>query len=194
MFLIAQSVINDPDDLRFMERLCDDYKELMYRTARSLTRDAMLQDDIVQESLVRLIDKIPLLRELEPPQLIRYISITVKHTAINELKKSKIRLKYYGPLPEEDLADPAPLEELHQILFYKHRLNSIWKKLSHSERFLLEGAYLLGYTSVELGDLLKRTPARVRSDLTRARHHATKLIKEQEKKQHDKKRKTTRRL
>ena len=60
------------------------------------------------------------------------------------------------------------------------RLRIIWPKLGEEDRLLLEGKYLLEYSSAELGERLGCQSASVRMKLTRARRRALKWMTEGE--------------
>ena len=180
MFSFLLSTIQNSDDLRFMTVLCEEHKELMYDTARKYTHDPTLADDIVQESLVKLIEKISTLRGLECCKLKPYIVSTIRNTARNEFRRSRIRRKYHEPMPEEDPIDPISLEDMHLVLFRKHRLNSVWEQLSENEKLLLESKPLLGLTDIEVAEILGCKASSVRMLRTRARRHAIELIQQME--------------
>ena len=80
-------VIENDDDRDFMTNLFLKYQRLMYSEIYNLTHDAWSTEDIMQSTLVKLIDKIPLLRSLNRNQLVNYIITASKNTAINYLKK-----------------------------------------------------------------------------------------------------------
>ena len=175
MFSILLTISNS-EELQFMTQLCKDQKELMYDTARRYAHDPALCDDIVQESLVKLIEKISILRGLEYCKVSAYIVKTVRNTALNEYRKSKIRCKYLEPMPEEEPVDPTSLEDMHQVLFQKHRLNAVWNQLSEDEKLLLESKPFLGLTDSEVAEILVCSADSIRMKRTRARRHAIELI------------------
>lgn len=180
MFSFLLFTIRNSDDLRFMTNLCEEYKELMYDTAKKHAHDPTLADDIVQESLMKLIEKVSTLRGLECCKLKPYIVSTIRNTARNEFRKSKIRCKYHEPILEEEPVDPMSLEDMHLVLFRKHRLTSIWKQLTENERLLLESNSLLGLTDEEVAELLDCKASSVRMLRTRARRRAMELIQQME--------------
>ena len=59
LFILA---IENDDDREFMTELYTQYQRLIYHTVRQITQDNWAIDDIVQETLINLIGKIPLLR------------------------------------------------------------------------------------------------------------------------------------
>ena len=175
MLSILLSTISNPEELQFITKLWEEHKELMYNAARKHAHDLTLCDDIVQESLTKLIEKVSILRNLERYQLSSYIVKTVKNTARNEYRKSLVRCKYQEPIPEE-LVDPISLEDMHQVLFRKYKLSAVWNQLDEDEKLLLEGKTFLGLTDKEVAQILGCQTDSVRMKRTRARRHAIELI------------------
>lgn len=89
LFTTSQVVIEDDDDREFMKNLFLEYQRLMYSEIYQITRDTWSTEDVLQSTLVNLIDKIPLLRSLDRNRLVNYIITSSKNTAINYLKKEK---------------------------------------------------------------------------------------------------------
>ena len=56
---------DDMDDQEFMVWLYNHYEERMLRTAKKYCRDAFLWEEILQESFLRLLSRIPKLRALK---------------------------------------------------------------------------------------------------------------------------------
>ena len=81
----------------------------------------------------------------------------------------------------EDLSEePASQESMDEALILQEELaplRAIWPQLSREDQLLLEGKYLLGYSSAQLAQQLGYEPANVRMKLTRARRRALKLMK-----------------
>ena len=75
-------VIEDDDDRTFMEQLFVDYHRLMYHEIFKLVHDQWAAEDVMQSTLVRLIDKIPELRLKDRGHLVNYIITASKRPAI----------------------------------------------------------------------------------------------------------------
>ena len=94
--LIIPSVIlaiEDESDRDFMEQVYRQYHRLMYHTIYQLTDDPWLADDVLQITLVKLIDNIPTLRSLSNTKRINYIISAVKNSTYTQLRKTKVLLK-----------------------------------------------------------------------------------------------------
>ena len=82
-------VIEDDDDREFMAALFIQYQRLLYKEIHDILKNPWNTEDVLQATLVKLIDKLPELRNKEQPQLIGYISVTARNTAYNFLRSQK---------------------------------------------------------------------------------------------------------
>ena len=71
-----------------MEQLFVDYHRLMYHEIFKLVHDQWAAEDVMQSTLVRLIDKIPELRLKDRGHLVNYIITASKNQARNYLRDS----------------------------------------------------------------------------------------------------------
>lgn len=69
-------VIEDDDDREFMAALFIQYQRLLYKEIHDILKNPWNTEDVLQATLVKLIDKLPELRNKEQPQLIGYIRST----------------------------------------------------------------------------------------------------------------------
>lgn len=176
-------LIESEDDREFMASLYQRYNRLMYNTILKITKNPTDTEDVLQNALVKLIDKIGLLRSRDRDQMANYIISTCKTTALDyinrSLPKNEISLEECEELPiygtdsryndrtiELRLIKDEELEALYQIL----------SRLDTSARFLLEGYYFQDKTMAELGEYLGIKPDSVRMALARARRKAFKLL------------------
>lgn len=181
-------VIEDEDDRDFMRQLFENYQRLMYHEIAQIAHDRWTVEDVMQSTLVKLIDKIPLLRSFDRNRLVNYIISAAKNTAINHLQQEN-RITVFS---FDDSLDPpadlsaTPLDErLEQIQLEAdlHRLHEIWPTLDERSRFLLEGRYILKKTPEEMAGDLNIQVASLRMALTRARRTAKKRMLEGQEKQ-----------
>ena len=66
MLPICILAIRDDDDRAYMTRLYVKYQRLMYRTIYDILGDKWATEDVLQTTLLRLIDHLDTLRRLEP--------------------------------------------------------------------------------------------------------------------------------
>ncbi len=79
------SIVEDTDDQRFIIDLYHRYKKLMLMTARKYVADENGCEDIMQDSIVKLIQNIHVIRAKERCILASYIVSTVRNTSIDYL-------------------------------------------------------------------------------------------------------------
>ena len=169
-------------DKAFMVKLYTDFEKLLFYTAFKYTSDKETAEDIVQESLLNLHEKIETLRPMNHAVLAAYVRTTVRNTAINTLKVQGYEKDHRA----EDVSREMPemqgisLDDLLSLAGYRDLLKKIWPLLSDEERLLLEGKYILGYTDHELAVRTGCKTSSIRMKLTRARRHALAIIVEQE--------------
>lgn len=165
-------VIEDDDDRAFMEQLFVDYHRLMYHEIFKLVHDQWAAEDVMQSTLVRLIDKIPELRIKDRDHLVNYIITASKNQARNYMRDS-------GRHSTSDLQefmeyeDPNMDGEAIELQVIKKEdleaLSRIWTQLDERTRYLLEGYYILNLPAAEMARELNIKPASLRMALTRAR-------------------------
>lgn len=156
MLPICILAIRDDDDRAYMTRLFVKYQRLMYRTIYDILGDKWATEDVLQTTLLRLIDHLDTLRRLEPEGLAGYIAAACRHTAYNAVRDSS-RHPW------------LPLDALAQV----------WPRLDENTRWLLEARYILDYSDGELARELGVKPDSVRMALTRARRKARRLMESQ---------------
>lgn len=81
MLPICILAIRDDDDRAYMTRLFVKYQRLMYRTIYDILGDKWATEDVLQTTLLRLIDHLDTLRRLEPEGLAGYIAAACRWTA-----------------------------------------------------------------------------------------------------------------
>lgn len=181
------SIEND-SDREFITNLYKEFKYMMLSTARKYISNPEDQEDVVQESIIRLIGKADILRGKERCVLGAYVVYTVRNVAKNHLRHAAVEKNHFDALDENAEYD-AGLPALDELMALRERnvhLEDLLERLSPGERTLLIGKYVLGYSDDELAKQLGCKPASVRMKLTRARRRALTLIAEDEVIDHDK--------
>lgn len=85
MLPICILTIQDEDDRAYMSRLFVQYHRLMYQCTYEVLDDKWATEDAVQTTLLRLIDRIDVVRQLDESKLPGYIAAACRHTAYNVL-------------------------------------------------------------------------------------------------------------
>lgn len=174
---------NELSNKEFMVHLYTKYENLLFYTAQKYISEQGSVEDVVQESLVKLHEKIRTIKPMPEIVLASYIRSTVRNTAINILKSTGYEED--RQISTENIIDvmdehALSLDTLMQISRYRELLSKIWPELSKEEQFLLEGKYILGYSDRELSTELCCQPSSVRMKLTRARRHALSILASRE--------------
>lgn len=167
-------------DRQFMTDLYESYHRLMYRTAAKCAEGRDEQDEAVQDALVRLIDKVSLLRGLDRPRLVSYIVRTVRNTALTRLE-SRNREKQWTIGTDIDTIiteadDSRPPEDLLLRGELREDFRQVWAGLPERDKLLLESRYIFHESSDELAQRLGCRADSVRMALTRARRTVMKEL------------------
>ena len=183
MLPILILTIEDDDDRTFMTNIYLKYERLMYSETYKITRHHQDTEDVMQTAIVKLIDKIPLLRTLDPKRLVHYICRTAKNTAISFCQKEK----------KHDILsinDDSWMEgqfltrnefDVEGLLILKEDYSSflkVWNALDERAKYLLSERYLFDKSAKEIADDIATTPENVRMMLTRARRKVQKMLEE----------------
>ena len=155
-----------PTSQEFITQIYKKYDRLMLFTAKKYLMDLQECEDAVQESLLKLMSRIELLRTLEEPVLTSYVVTTVRNTAINILRRQK---RDAQNITSESIIEPDSIIDIIMDREAKRSLREAIDELEPNERLLLEGKYFLGYDDRQLSELLSCAPGSIRMKLTRVR-------------------------
>ena len=181
--------IQDEDDRSYMEWVFQTYQRLMYHYIMEKLKDSWQADDVMQESVVKLIDKINILRRLSESKRRNYIITTAKNTTISYLRREAVRkgITYddwvkdcIGTESEEDPESLVLHQEEMELLQY------VWDDLDERSRYLLSSRYILEQTFEEMARELGVSSGSARMLLTRAKRSALALIQKYERSGHSK--------
>jgi len=168
--------VSDEDDREFMERLYREYERLMFATARKYLSTPEDVEDAVNTSLLRMMKKIPDLRNFEYCVLTAYIVSAVRNTSINFLRDKLRQQDRTAALDNSIPSGALPMDELMEMAERREQLSEVWGQLSEDDRMLLEGKYIAGCTDAELAERFRCKPGSVRMKLTRAKRRALALL------------------
>lgn len=174
--------IENEDDREFMSSLYIDYKRLMYSEIRKIIKDDRDAEDIMQDVLEKLIDKIPLLRSRNRNQRINYIISACKFTSFNYIRdnssKKELSFEDFLGLPDSDYDG----HEIELRIIKEEELETLRRVLPQMDsrtRCLLEGYHFLDKTVEELGTELSVKPDSVRMMLTRAKKKIFEVLRKE---------------
>lgn len=159
-----------PSVREFMEKLYLEQRELMYIVARRYVRSAADVDEVMMESLLRLLDKHEKLTTLDCNMLKAYVVSTVKNTAINYVKRNAHEQPHADDGIIENIASQSESDE---GLLADERAQTVRKALAElqpADRMALEMKYFLEYDDCRIAHELGVKPDSVRQRLRRARN------------------------
>lgn len=182
MLPIIIATLDDERDRAFMLRVYEEYERLLFRVARQFVAGQPDAEEVVQESLVRLMGKIDTLRPMERCILTAYIVATVRNTAISFLRREGRRQAWQAAYDDGDRSEPEALslEELTLLAENRRAIAAAWGLLEQRDRVLLEGKYFLGLSDGELARAVGCQKGSVRMLLVRARRNAMELLQDKE--------------
>ena len=173
-------IIEDDNDRDFMSTLYLSYNRLMYREIFKIVNDPWVTEDLMQEVLIKLIDRVKELRAKDRQHLINYVITVSKNKARNYVRDSN-RNKEISFDDQVDYSAPyLGRDEIEFHLIQKDRLKkliSAWHKLDERSGLLLEKYYILEMSCTEIAKELGTKPGSVRMALSRARKSAYELLK-----------------
>jgi len=161
----------------FFQDFYEEYKDFLYYIANRYTTTQSDCEDVVQDSIIRLLCNAKVLMELNHPKKVKYIALTVK-SAFLDLERKKLSVKEVD-LDEENLASLLEHSSLHKdARNTRAKLEVYQLKQSLSERdwLVLEGKYILGYSQEELSQLVGVSSDSIRMILHRARRNARDIL------------------
>ena len=180
MLPIVIMEIADDSDRAFMSQVYEQYRKLMYAEAQK-TLSPVDADDVVQDVLVKLIEKIDVLRTLQGKQLSVYIGTAVRHTAVDFVRR---RNRESSNFWNQELADATLTDDsadLEEMLFREFNLaefHRIWPQLDEDVRYIIESRYILHESDEEIAKHYNIRVDSVRMRVTRAKRKAAKALRE----------------
>lgn len=166
------------DDERFFLEIYENYEAFIVYSARKHTLPALDYEDVVQDSIIRLLANIATLRELNHPQLCKYLSLTVQSAVLDAVKQQAHETAFSADEEMLDAASSKAAEGPDEIaaLSAKLTVDRLKKELPARDWLVLEGKYIQGYSQDELGQLLGIQPDSVRTILVRARKKSRDIL------------------
>lgn len=170
IFILA---IEDDADRIFMINLYEQCRKAMYYQALDILHDHSEAEDTVHDVLVKLMDRIPMLKTIPESLLLPYALTATKTTAIDRWRsRNKVHVgvndcisDYEGSVTEEH---EKAFINMEQVDLLSRGLG----RLSERDRDILKYRYLMDMSDEEIAGILGIKPGSVRMYLTRARKNA----------------------
>jgi RNA polymerase sigma-70 factor (ECF subfamily) len=141
--------------------LYDEYEARLHRYALNLARDHDRADDLVQETMIRAMGNLVLLRQLNRYQRQAWMYRVLKNLFIDQERARQRREVLAERLARQTEPESDPMAAM--------MARELMGQIPERYRDLLHKRYLLGRTSVEIGHELGIPAATVRSRLYLAR-------------------------
>ena len=171
--------IENDDDREFMAELFLRYQRLLYNEIYEILKNPWNTEDVLQATLVKLIDKISELRKKEEAKLVSYMVVAARNNTYNFLraqkKSAQVSFEEYRGQENSASAD----RQIESGMIAKEEIEEMvrrWSQLDERSKHLLEGKYILGKSDEALAEELSIKPASVRMALTRARQNAYQIL------------------
>ena len=132
-------IIEDDSDREFMSKLYLSYNRLMYREIFKIVNDPWVTEDLMQEVLIKLIDRVKELRTKDRQHLINYVITASKNKARNYVRDSHRKKESSFDDQIEYCDTHLSRDEIEVRLIQKDRVNrliSAWHKLDERSRVL----------------------------------------------------------
>ena len=180
MIPIVILAIENDFDRDFMTSLYYDYNRLIFFEIRSLIGMPDNIEDLVQETLIRLIDKVGLLERLDQSRLVAYIAETAKNVAKNQLRRNRdlvISVENFSRIPD---AGESVEDKVISGLNLK-AMEKLWDELPEDIQTLFRMKYFLHMSNEEIAQTLHIKPESVRMRISRARKKVLALLEKETK-------------
>ncbi len=166
------SMVNSEEERSLVEKLYNDYRQLMYKTAYSILHNPELAEDSVHEAFLRVIGNIQKFSEYSCKENVAYLVIIVRGIALNKLKRSSREADL-----SDEIAAPENIEEsVNADIGYSEIVDSI-KSLSPALKNVALLYFVQGCSAQEISQLLDISVNSVYASVSRARAALTKRLK-----------------
>ena len=182
MIAWAIAAIENESDRAFVEQLYENNYLLLYQKALGILKSPQRAEDTVEAVMLKLIDRIELLRGCNRASLRSYLVTCVKNEAISQLRKEK-KLYTFGDVDDKLNALPDVKQTVDLGLLRESEVQMLMLalvRLPERERMALRMKYYEQMSDQEIGAVLGLTPSGVRTLISRAREKLRRILKEAE--------------
>lgn len=181
MIPLIITMMEDEDDKSFMLELYKNYYGLVRKTIYSVIHNQKDMEDLINDTFIRIIEKLSLIRTLSSCKIAAYIVYTSKSVAINFIKHRDVQNKHLFLGLDDDLSQnlSSPEDIVEDRIIYEQEIESLSDailELPEKQKNLLYFKYILEMNDEEIAKNLGIAPDSVREYLTRARRKAKSLI------------------
>lgn len=182
MLTAVIAAIEDENDRSLIESLYTDYYVLMLHKAQSMVRDRHAAEDVVESVMLRLIDRIELLRGCNRASVRSYLVTCVRNEAIDRMRREK-KTQSLDDAEERLRKLPDESPQLDTSLIREEQIQAVIKALEaldDRERLVLRMKYYDRMTEAEIARLFGMSRSGIRNVIDRARRHVEAQLQEGE--------------
>ncbi len=167
MITFYLSLIDSEDDRNKFKVIYDNYRELIIFEAGKLTKDKSLSEEIVQDTILKILEKISTLRYDSDKEFAALIGIITRNSA-NEIFRRNRKYVLTGIDYPEEKDSYEDREKLVVDTIVMKEIIRIIKDMDpmYSEPLRLK---MRGYSSEEIADLLDISPRNARKRIQRGK-------------------------
>ena len=182
MLAMAIAAIENDGDRSLVEALYTKHYALMLRKAQSMVRDRQAAEDVVEAVMLRLIERIDLLRGCNRSSLRSYLVTCVRNEAIDRMRRAG-RVQVLDDAGEtlSRIPDDAPRAELR--LIREGQIQAVVRALEalgERERLALRMKYYDGMTDAAIARLFGMSRSGIRKLIDRARQQVGARLRKEE--------------
>ena len=139
---------------------------------------AIDREDLLQDTVVRLMNNIPTLRQLNTYEAAKYIALTVRSVYLDQEKSKRKAVLLLASDIEMSEAVLTQYQETDadQIAAANAAVHKLKEELPARDWLVLDAKYNLGLTQEEISTLINVSPDSVRMILSRARKKAQQIL------------------
>ena len=159
--------------LHFMAELYQKYNRLIYCEIVKIVPEPWNAEDVMQSLLVKLINRIELLKTLDQRHLVNYLITAARNSSLNFKRDEKI---YNVDFMDDKLASD---EDIESVVIRKedlYSLASVWESLDKRTQYILRARYILNKSGKEIASDLNMPQNNVRMAIVRAKQKARKAM------------------
>lgn len=174
------AAIENQSDREFVESLYLQNYALMYQKARTILGGHHAAEDAVETAMLKLIDRIALLRGCNAASRRAYLLSCVRNTAIDMLRRGKKGYSFEDVNEKlERMSDGEGVDEGLMRQAQIHSVARALKRLPERERELLKMKYFDEMTDSEIAALIGVSRDSLRNRMNRARRKLGALLREE---------------
>lgn len=165
------------EDKAFFHEFYESNKNFMFYIASKYTTDPSDREDLVQDTTLRLMGQIPVLRELNAGKRAKYIALSVRSAFLDMKRRQKDNLLYLEDAALEALMVERALAEAAHVTA-NQAVVQLKEQLPARDWMVLEGKYLLELSQEEIAEQIGVAPDSVRMILHRAKQKARQILQQ----------------